>query len=391
VSDMEWGWAPFHYGRWIMDPQFGWAWIPGRVWGPAWVSFRYGGDYVGWAPLPPDGGNGYYDNVPSYGYEPSINVSFWNFVPRQHFNDRNVNRYYDYGGNNNYYHKTKNVTNITIVNNRVVNNSINVNQFENDTRQRVVRHRVDVTDQVVPGNQRNRGNDLVIVRPKDVERNAGNPRMRDGSQPTGNQNDNHGKPNQAIVTGNDHGKPNQQGPVQTEIVPGKPGKHQGNDNRTFGTANDQGKPNGNRNGTVQTVLPPPNGKPDKPRGGAGPTNDQGGMAQNLKHNDRAVGNANGVGKPKPAAPVIIPPPDNGANGNKHSSNNGNNNGRNNDRVQANNGRNRPQQEAEQQVLRQNNGQGGQPPAKNNPPAHAPKKGAGVDCGQGNKGCNNNNN
>ena len=66
------------------------VWVPGRVWGPAWVSFRYGESDVGWAPLPPEG----YDDVPSYGYEPTINVAFWNFVPRQHFNDRDVRRYY---------------------------------------------------------------------------------------------------------------------------------------------------------------------------------------------------------------------------------------------------------------------------------------------------------
>ena len=31
VSDYDWGWAPFHYGRWIYDPAYGgWLWIPGR-------------------------------------------------------------------------------------------------------------------------------------------------------------------------------------------------------------------------------------------------------------------------------------------------------------------------------------------------------------------------
>src|SRR5215813_7363326 len=183
VSDYEWGWAPFHYGRWAFDPQYGWFWVPGRTWGPAWVSFRYGDAYVGWAPLPPEG----YDAPPSYGYEPSINVAFWSFVPRQHFNDRYVDRYYgDYHQNNNYFYKTKNVTNITVINNRVVNNSININNYERDTRQRVVRHNVDVADTFVPGNQRPRGNDLVVVRPKDVERNAGKPKIQ--WQEYGNQN-----------------------------------------------------------------------------------------------------------------------------------------------------------------------------------------------------------
>ena len=57
VSDYEWGWAPFHYGRWVYVSSYGWSWIPGRVYSGAWVTWRYGyyDDlyYVGWAPLPP--------------------------------------------------------------------------------------------------------------------------------------------------------------------------------------------------------------------------------------------------------------------------------------------------------------------------------------------------
>jgi hypothetical protein len=52
-SGWDWGWAPFHYGRWTMMANRGWGWIPGTIWGPAWVSWRSGGGYVGWAPLPP--------------------------------------------------------------------------------------------------------------------------------------------------------------------------------------------------------------------------------------------------------------------------------------------------------------------------------------------------
>lgn len=53
VSDEPWGWAVFHYGRWYYDDFYGWIWIPGYDWAPAWVEWRYGGDYIGWAPLGP--------------------------------------------------------------------------------------------------------------------------------------------------------------------------------------------------------------------------------------------------------------------------------------------------------------------------------------------------
>ena len=54
VSDEPWGWATYHYGRWANINGLGWVWVPGYRWAPAWVSWRYGGDYCGWAPLPPE-------------------------------------------------------------------------------------------------------------------------------------------------------------------------------------------------------------------------------------------------------------------------------------------------------------------------------------------------
>jgi hypothetical protein len=53
VSNEDFGWATYHYGRWAHLEDQGWVWVPGYEWGPAWVSWRTGGDYVGWAPLPP--------------------------------------------------------------------------------------------------------------------------------------------------------------------------------------------------------------------------------------------------------------------------------------------------------------------------------------------------
>ena len=54
VSDEPWGWATYHYGRWVHLEGHRWAWVPGYEWGPAWVSWRYSDEYIGWAPLPPE-------------------------------------------------------------------------------------------------------------------------------------------------------------------------------------------------------------------------------------------------------------------------------------------------------------------------------------------------
>jgi hypothetical protein len=55
-SNEDFGWATYHYGRWILLAGVGWVWVPGDQWAPAWVSWRQtdDDDYVGWAPLPPE-------------------------------------------------------------------------------------------------------------------------------------------------------------------------------------------------------------------------------------------------------------------------------------------------------------------------------------------------
>jgi len=73
VSDEPWAWACYHYGTWIDYPSMGWCWVPGVEWAPAWVNWRMGGDYVGWAPCGPTG----------FIVEPS----FFVFVESRHFHD----------------------------------------------------------------------------------------------------------------------------------------------------------------------------------------------------------------------------------------------------------------------------------------------------------------
>ncbi len=55
VSEEPFGWAVYHYGRWAYADSLGWTWVPGRVWAPAWVAWRWGGGYAGWCPLGPHG------------------------------------------------------------------------------------------------------------------------------------------------------------------------------------------------------------------------------------------------------------------------------------------------------------------------------------------------
>jgi len=54
-SDEPWAWATYHYGSWAFEPEFGWVWVPGIEWAPAWVYWRIGDGYCGWAPYSPRG------------------------------------------------------------------------------------------------------------------------------------------------------------------------------------------------------------------------------------------------------------------------------------------------------------------------------------------------
>jgi hypothetical protein len=65
-DEADWGWVTYHYGRWIFERGFGWFWVPGDEWAPAWVNWRRGDSFVGWAPLPPDDVVYDYDEDPSY-------------------------------------------------------------------------------------------------------------------------------------------------------------------------------------------------------------------------------------------------------------------------------------------------------------------------------------
>ena len=52
VPNESWGWAPFHYGRWVFSVGTGWGWCPMPYFSPAWVSWYWGDDgWLGWCPL----------------------------------------------------------------------------------------------------------------------------------------------------------------------------------------------------------------------------------------------------------------------------------------------------------------------------------------------------
>ncbi len=87
MSDDPWGGNPYHYGTWTSLDRYGWCWVPGTVWAPAWVTWSYGNNYVGWAPLPPNiafGESGY------SGRAVVVSPTQYVFVPMNRFAGANV-------------------------------------------------------------------------------------------------------------------------------------------------------------------------------------------------------------------------------------------------------------------------------------------------------------
>jgi hypothetical protein len=135
VSYEDFGWATYHYGRWARLSDYGWCWVPGRdedmEWGPAWVSWRTGGDYIGWAPLPPRRGGGIYAGVSIGGrvdIDFDIGPSYYNFVDVRYIGEPVLReRIVDVNQNVTYINQTTNVTNITYKNKTVYNYGPDIN------------------------------------------------------------------------------------------------------------------------------------------------------------------------------------------------------------------------------------------------------------------------
>jgi hypothetical protein len=161
ISEYEWGWVPFHYGRWGWDDDFGWFWVPGTVWGPAWVIWRSSDLYMGWAPLPPDaefgmgiGLSGYFD-IPSH---------YWIFIEGRYFLEpRLYTHALPYERNLTIVNYTMLHKNIVVRDNKIINEGIDANVIRNVTGKSFSRELI--RDEARPGLTRAGAGEVRIFRP----------------------------------------------------------------------------------------------------------------------------------------------------------------------------------------------------------------------------------
>jgi hypothetical protein len=127
VSTEQWAWATYHYGRWVNDSYYGWVWTPDTEWGPSWVSWREGGGYVGWAPLPFGAVIGV-DGGVVYRGQPMPD-RFFMFVEIGHFSEP-IHRNLVIVNKTTIINKTVNITSVTRVNGVVVNHGPKVDEIQ---------------------------------------------------------------------------------------------------------------------------------------------------------------------------------------------------------------------------------------------------------------------
>ncbi|MEY2537905.1 MAG: hypothetical protein QOG67_1645 [Verrucomicrobiota bacterium] len=155
VSYEDFGWATYHYGRWTRLSDVGWIWVPGRdadlEWGPAWVSWRTGGEYVGWAPLPPET-IGLVENRPLSGHldvEFNIGPEYYNFVDVRYIGEPVLReRIVAPTQNVTYIQQTVNVTNITYKNKTVYNYGPNIEVINRVSARPIQRLRLERQENV---------------------------------------------------------------------------------------------------------------------------------------------------------------------------------------------------------------------------------------------------
>jgi hypothetical protein len=170
-SNERFGWATYHYGRWVLIDGVGWVWVPGNEWAPAWVSWRDSDEYVGWAPLPPECGR-ISVGVSIGGWSDSywgVGPSWYNFIPYRRWHSHSyVGAFEPYSRNVTIINRTRNVTNIYNQNSVINNFGPRPQQIAQRTNQRLTKYNINYMAQKDPRafKATRSGNQLAVVGPK---------------------------------------------------------------------------------------------------------------------------------------------------------------------------------------------------------------------------------
>jgi hypothetical protein len=133
-----------HYGRWWNSPDLGWVWLPGKVWSPAWVTWRESDDLIAWSPVPP---NVFIVNNSI----PVVQVPVDNFVvvPKQDFTRPEIYKYMRIENRNNtIIHEMRKLDGPMVVNHTIINRGPEVRTIEAAANTTIKKRMIDRVNRI---------------------------------------------------------------------------------------------------------------------------------------------------------------------------------------------------------------------------------------------------
>jgi len=258
ASDESFGWAVYHYGRWHRDPGYGWVWVPGTEWGPAWVAWHEGGGYVGWAPLPWQvrwrAGVGL--DWGGLNVHVALGPSSWYFVQARDIVAPNLRHCIVPASRNvTLIQISQHVTNYVYVDNRIVDRSVKKEKIGRAVGHTIPSYRVRQADS--PDAARGgkvKGEEFVVFRPdpsrRETSHKRGVPPGHDGTRP---RNDRH-----------PDATPNDAEPKRRPVPPGHDALHPRNDSEQEDTSPaDESRIKPHQRGAPESESTPQSSKPDR--------------------------------------------------------------------------------------------------------------------------------
>jgi hypothetical protein len=255
VSYDPWGDLPYHYGTWEYTRRYGWVWVPGTVWAPAWVTWTFNDRYIGWAPLPPSVRFGY----GGYSGRPIVLAATqYVFVPTDRFVGTRVNTVRIAPDQSpTIFRQTTPVTQFGVTGGIVRNDALPINRIQSRTR--IERRNID-SSRTTPrpitgwtgGTARSTGQVSVIAPAPEVRQAIGS-RPGRGRSSRGN-------------AGNQGTEIRRQPPAPVQPNPGAPVYEDRNRGRGRHEAQPQPAPRVERQPVVAPVQPQPQSNPNEYRG-----------------------------------------------------------------------------------------------------------------------------
>ena len=129
-------------------PTYGWVWLPGHVWAPAWVRWKITNDYVGWCPLTPFANWKMSEGINLTNYKFVNDYDDWLFIGKSKFTEEiNSSNRVNTDKNEKYVNSASDVINISYQNSKIFNAGPDVKDIETKTGRTIIPKEINISDE----------------------------------------------------------------------------------------------------------------------------------------------------------------------------------------------------------------------------------------------------